>query len=59
MTSLELRNISKGFKSGKVLEDISLSVKAGEIVVVFGPSGTVLPVCTTPTPAASPSTART
>jgi multiple sugar transport system ATP-binding protein len=40
MTSLELRNISKGFKSGKVLDDISLSVKAGEIVVVFGPSGT-------------------
>ncbi|NJM92615.1 MAG: ABC transporter ATP-binding protein [Rhodospirillaceae bacterium] len=40
MTSLELRNISKGFKSGKVLDDVSLSVKAGEIVVVFGPSGT-------------------
>src|SRR4029434_9330863 len=40
MTSLELRSISKGFKSCKVLEDVSLSVKAGEIVVVFGPSGT-------------------
>lgn len=40
MSSLELRNISKGFKSGMVLEDISLSVRAGEIVVVFGPSGT-------------------
>jgi len=40
MTSLELRNVSKGFKSGKVLEDVSLSVNAGEIVVVFGPSGT-------------------
>jgi multiple sugar transport system ATP-binding protein len=40
MTSLELRNVSKGFKSGKVLDDVSLSVKAGEIVVVFGPSGT-------------------
>ena len=40
MSSLELRNISKGFKSGMVLEDVSLSVKAGEIVVVFGPSGT-------------------
>ncbi len=40
MTSLELRNISKGFKSGKVLDDVSLSVNAGEIVVVFGPSGT-------------------
>ena len=33
MTSLELRNISKGFKSGKVLDDVSLSVKAGEIVL--------------------------
>jgi multiple sugar transport system ATP-binding protein len=40
MTSLELHNISKSFKSGKVLDDVSLSVKAGEIVVVFGPSGT-------------------
>jgi len=40
MSSLELRNISKGFKSGKVLDDVSLSVDAGEIVVVFGPSGT-------------------
>jgi multiple sugar transport system ATP-binding protein len=40
MTSLELRNVSKGFRSGKVLEDVSLSVNAGEIVVVFGPSGT-------------------
>jgi multiple sugar transport system ATP-binding protein len=40
MTGLELRNVSKGFKSGKVLEDVSFSVKAGEIVVVFGPSGT-------------------
>jgi multiple sugar transport system ATP-binding protein len=40
MSSLELRNVTKGFKSGKVLEDVSLSVNAGEIVVVFGPSGT-------------------
>jgi multiple sugar transport system ATP-binding protein len=39
MTSLELRNVSKGFKSGKVLDDVSLSVNAGEIAVVFGPSG--------------------
>ena len=40
MGGLELRNVSKGFKSGKVLEDVSLAVNAGEIVVVFGPSGT-------------------
>lgn len=40
MSALELRNISKGFKSGKVLDDVSLQVNAGEIVVVFGPSGT-------------------
>lgn len=39
MTSLELRNVSKGFKSGKVLDDVSLAVNAGEIAVVFGPSG--------------------
>ena len=66
MTSLELRNISKGFKSGKVLEDVWLSVKAGEIVVVFGPSGTGKTVLLRmiagvqyPEPAASRSTART
>ena len=37
--SLVISHISKGFKSGKVLEDVSLDVNAGEIVAVVGPSG--------------------
>jgi len=37
---LELASVSKSFKSNKVLDDISLTADAGEIVVIFGPSGT-------------------
>jgi multiple sugar transport system ATP-binding protein len=37
---LELAAVSKSFKSNKVLDDISLSADAGEIIVIFGPSGT-------------------
>ncbi|WP_119387870.1 ABC transporter ATP-binding protein [Taklimakanibacter lacteus] len=37
---LELAAVSKSFKANKVLEDISLTADAGEIVVIFGPSGT-------------------
>jgi multiple sugar transport system ATP-binding protein len=40
MSGLVLSHISKGFKSGKVLEDVSLDVNAGEIVAIVGPSGT-------------------
>lgn len=40
MPHLELAAISKSFKSNKVLDDISLAADAGEIVVIFGPSGT-------------------
>ncbi len=40
MARLELKNLTKGFKTGPVFNDVSLSVEAGEIVVVFGPSGT-------------------
>lgn len=40
MPHLELAAVSKAFKSNKVLDDISLSAQAGEIVVIFGPSGT-------------------
>jgi multiple sugar transport system ATP-binding protein len=40
MPHLELASVSKSFKANKVLEDISLSADAGEIVVIFGPSGT-------------------
>ncbi len=40
MPHLELASVSKSFKSNKVLDDISLVADAGEIVVIFGPSGT-------------------
>jgi multiple sugar transport system ATP-binding protein len=40
MSGLVLSHISKGFKAGKVLEDVSLDVNAGEIVAIVGPSGT-------------------
>src|SRR5665213_3066109 len=39
MAQVEVRNIRKEFKTGAVLEDVSLSAETGEIVVVFGPSG--------------------
>jgi multiple sugar transport system ATP-binding protein len=39
MSGLVLSHISKGFKSGKVLEDVSIDVNAGEIVAIVGPSG--------------------
>ena len=40
MPHLELKDVSKAFKSNTVLDGISLSADAGEIVVIFGPSGT-------------------
>ncbi|MDQ0395667.1 ABC transporter ATP-binding protein [Labrys monachus] len=40
MPQIELRNLHKGFKTGEVLKGLSLSADEGEIVVVFGPSGT-------------------
>jgi len=36
---LELQAVSKEFKTGKVLDRVSLAVEDGEIVAVFGPSG--------------------
>jgi multiple sugar transport system ATP-binding protein len=40
MAQIELQNLSKGFRSNKVLDGISLAADKGEIVVIFGPSGT-------------------
>jgi multiple sugar transport system ATP-binding protein len=37
---LELASVSKSFRANKVLDDISLGADAGEIIVIFGPSGT-------------------
>jgi iron complex transport system ATP-binding protein len=36
---LELENLSVGFKTGPVLTGISLTVKAGELLVLAGPNG--------------------
>lgn len=40
MTLLEVDALAKSFRRHAVLEDITLRLGAGEIIVVFGPSGT-------------------
>jgi multiple sugar transport system ATP-binding protein len=39
MASLELQAVGKSFKTGKVLDNVSLNARDGEIICVFGPSG--------------------
>jgi multiple sugar transport system ATP-binding protein len=39
MANIEIRSVSKEFKTGKVLDRISLAAEDGEIVAIFGPSG--------------------
>ncbi len=39
MAQIELKSLSKAFKTGKVLDGLDLSVEEGEIVCIFGPSG--------------------
>jgi multiple sugar transport system ATP-binding protein len=39
MAQIELRSLAKSYKTGKVLDGLSLTVEEGEIVCVFGPSG--------------------
>lgn len=39
MAAIEIRNVTKRFKTHTVLEDLSLSVDEGETVAIFGPSG--------------------
>lgn len=36
---LELRNISKSFRNLRVLKDVSLTIRKGEIATILGPSG--------------------
>src|SRR5688572_14959906 len=40
MALLEVDALAKSFRRHAVLEDITLRLSAGEIIVVFGPSGT-------------------
>lgn len=39
MAQLELKHLTKDFKTGRAVDDLTLDVEAGEIVTVFGPSG--------------------
>jgi multiple sugar transport system ATP-binding protein len=39
MANIEIRSVTKEFKTGKVLDRISLAAEDGEIVAIFGPSG--------------------
>ncbi|MDE3176922.1 MAG: ABC transporter ATP-binding protein [Pseudomonadota bacterium] len=39
MAQIELKSLTKSYKTGKVLQDLSLAAEEGEIVCVFGPSG--------------------
>ena len=40
MAQIEIRNLRKSFKDAAVLRGLSLNVDKGEIVALFGPSGT-------------------
>ena len=39
MSIVEFKNVTKSFGDNVVLDDISLSIDSGEVVVVVGPSG--------------------
>lgn len=39
MSIVEFKNVTKRFGANTVLDDISLSIEAGEVVVIVGPSG--------------------
>ena len=39
MAEIRLENVSKSFGTVKVIEDISLTVRSGELMVFLGPSG--------------------
>ena len=38
---IEIRNLSKNYGDLRVLDDISVDIKQGEIIAIIGPSGGV------------------
>lgn len=42
---LEAQHLRKAFEDKTVLQDVSLGVRRGEVVVVVGPSGCANPLC--------------
>ncbi len=45
MTTLQLKNIVKRYKSQTVLDDLTLDVADGERLVLFGPPAPARPCC--------------
>ena len=45
MNSLEAKNLCKSFKSRQVVQDVSLSLKSGEVVGLLGPNGAGKTTC--------------
>ena len=39
MTEIKLENVSYAYDEQQILKDISLEVKAGQVVAILGPSG--------------------
>ena len=39
MALLEIKNIKKSFDGNLILNDVSLNVEKGEVIVILGPSG--------------------
>ena len=39
MALLEIKNIKKSFDENLILNDVSLNVEQGEVIVILGPSG--------------------
>ncbi|EZQ15905.1 MULTISPECIES: LPS export ABC transporter ATP-binding protein [Halopseudomonas] len=45
MTKLEARHLAKAYKSRKVVQDVSLSIRSGEVVGLLGPNGAGKTTC--------------
>ena len=45
MTTLEARHLAKAYKSRKVVRDVSVSIKSGEVIGLLGPNGAGKTTC--------------